>query len=67
MPLTCELENISPVTEHRVCKLCLPRRHPHYHFGTNLNITTNKSSSQKIFWHSTIHVTSISVISYLDL
>ena len=58
MPLTCELENISPVTEHRVCKLCLHRRHPHYLFGnTNLNITTNKSSNQKIFWHSTIHVT----------
>ena len=57
MPLTCELGNISPVTEHCVCKLCLHRRHPHYHFGnTNLNMTLNKSSNQKIFWHSTIHV-----------
>ena len=58
MPLTCELGNISPVTEHCVCKLCLHRRHPHYHFGnTNLNITTNKCSNQKIFWHSTTRVT----------
>ena len=48
--LTCELRNISPVTEHCVCKLCLHRRHPRYHFGnTNLNITTNKSSNKKIF------------------
>ena len=46
MPLTCELGNISPVTEHYVCKLCIHRRHPHYHFG---NITTNKSSNQKYF------------------
>ena len=36
---------------------CLHWRHPHYHFGnTNLNMTLNKSSNQKIFWHSTIHV-----------
>ena len=58
MPLTRELGDISPVTEHCVFKLCLHRRRPHYHFGnTNLNITTNKSSNQKIFWHSTICVT----------
>ena len=58
MPLPCELGNISPVIEHCVCKLCIHRRHPHYHFeNKNLNITTNKLSNQKIFWHSTIGVT----------
>ena len=32
MPLTRELGDISPVTEHCVFKLCLHRRRPHYHF-----------------------------------
>ena len=47
---TCELGNISPVTEHCVCKLCLYGRHRHYYFGNiNLIVTTNKSSNKKYF------------------
>ena len=60
MPLTCELGNIFSCNR-TLCMQIMPtygRRHPRYHFGnTNLNITTNKSSNKRIFWHSTICVT----------
>ena len=45
MPLTCELGNIFPVTEHCVCKLYLRRRHPLPFW----KIQTSKVKIQKYF------------------